>query len=299
MTRLVLLAAVSLTLAACTQDDFYVDPMDGSSEPEAGLPAFAADCPLRSDYYTIDRYTLPASAEQASAMGLNLDEDELLRPDNAIGQVYSLAASFADLWAAKEVSESVQWSLEIARCADDSDDVIAVWLLGPNDERIAPAVGQLDEDGRYAARRGVARVPASAFFDGGTGAEIHWSQGRGVSLSATATADGGLAGTLAFAFEQDADVAIVVGIQDAAVVGLATDPACTSGSPDCFWTSMFDDDGDGAVTFDEVQTSAAVTSLLAPDVDLLDGDGVYWPRHDGLRDSMSFGFEFHAIAADR
>jgi hypothetical protein len=299
MVRLIALtAAISLAATACVAEDSFIDPMDGSSRPEAGLPEFAADCPLRIDSYAIDRYTLPVSASLANDMGLNIDEDEVMRPDNAIGQVYASAAAFTSYWSNKQVADSVDWRLEIARCSDGSDDVIALYMLGPDDERIAPAVGQLDEAGVYAARRGVTHVPVSAFFDGGAGADIEWAEGRGVSLRATLTDDGDLEGTLAFAIEEDGEAAIVAGVYDAAQVQMAIDPVCISGSPDCFWTGMFDEDGDGDVSYDEIATSSAVSSLLSPDVDLLDGSGLYWPRHDEIKESLSFGFDFHAIAVN-
>jgi hypothetical protein len=65
--------------------------------------------------------------------------------------------------------------------------------------------------------------------------------------------------------------------------------------------NLFDTDDDGTVTRAEVEANDLVLALTDPDVDLLalvDGVPTYWPLHDDVRDSLSFGLGFHAVSAD-
>lgn len=65
---------------------------------------------------------------------------------------------------------------------------------------------------------------------------------------------------------------------------------CTSGTPGAQLLSLFDANHDGTISDDEVRGNAIIKGLLAPDVDLIGGDGV--------ADSLSVGVAFTAHGAD-
>ncbi len=56
-------------------------------------------------------------------------------------------------------------------------------------------------------------------------------------------------------------------------------------------------DGDCVVDFEELENNSLISSLLAPDVDLLDADGNFNPRDDGVKDSLSLGIAFTGVNA--
>jgi hypothetical protein len=56
-------------------------------------------------------------------------------------------------------------------------------------------------------------------------------------------------------------------------------------------------DGDCVVEFEELENNSLISSLLAPDVDLLDADGNFNPRDDGVKDSLSLGVAFTSVGA--
>ena len=77
-----------------------------------------------------------------------------------------------------------------------------------------------------------------------------------------------------------------------------TGPAmCVPGSDGELLQQLFDLNMDGAVTTIDLQMSALVATLIAPDVDLFDANGDFNPLVDGVKDSLSLGLFFTAVGA--
>lgn len=79
-------------------------------------------------------------------------------------------------------------------------------------------------------------------------------------------------------------------------------PCCEAGSSGEMLVELFDasEPLDCVVTLQELQSSSAIMSLVAPDVDLFDGDpadGNFAPRTDGIKDCLSLGLGFEATSA--
>lgn len=73
---------------------------------------------------------------------------------------------------------------------------------------------------------------------------------------------------------------------------------CATGSAGATITGLFDTTPtDCTVTVDELTNSPHISSLLAPDVDLLDRDGNYNPLSDSVKESFSIGVGFSAVRA--
>jgi hypothetical protein len=77
------------------------------------------------------------------------------------------------------------------------------------------------------------------------------------------------------------------------------DPCCEDGSTGQLLIDLFDesDPQDCVVTLEELKNNSLISSLLAPDVDLFDGDpsaNKFDPRKDGVKDSLSLGIGFTA-----
>ncbi|HTM21013.1 MAG TPA: hypothetical protein VL172_10910, partial [Kofleriaceae bacterium] len=80
---------------------------------------------------------------------------------------------------------------------------------------------------------------------------------------------------------------------------------CEDGSTGRTLLDLFDEtdtngdpNPDCMVTLEELEANSLISSLLAPDVDLLDGDGNFNPRKDGVKDSLSLGIAFTTTTAD-
>lgn len=72
---------------------------------------------------------------------------------------------------------------------------------------------------------------------------------------------------------------------------------CEQGSNGATIMSLFDENGDCTVTAMELQNNALLQNLLAPDLDLLDGNGNIAPGSDGVLDSLSLGVGYSAVGA--
>jgi len=78
---------------------------------------------------------------------------------------------------------------------------------------------------------------------------------------------------------------------------------CTEGSTGETLVDLFDNcDADStscdcAVDLNELKTNDLISSLLAPDVDLLDENGNFNPRKDEVKDALSLGIGFTAVGA--
>lgn len=75
------------------------------------------------------------------------------------------------------------------------------------------------------------------------------------------------------------------------------DGVCAPGSSGGLFLEVFDDDGDGAITFDEVSEDALVRTPLQSDIDYLDAEGRPNPRCDGIKDGLSVAVGFTAVPA--
>jgi hypothetical protein len=59
-----------------------------------------------------------------------------------------------------------------------------------------------------------------------------------------------------------------------------------------------DVNGDGVVSPAEMLANELFAALAAPDLDLLapvDGELVFWPNRDNVRESLSMGLSLHAV----
>lgn len=70
---------------------------------------------------------------------------------------------------------------------------------------------------------------------------------------------------------------------------------CDEGATGRTLLDLFDEDDTCDVTLQELKDNSLISSLLAPDVDLLDADGKFDPRQDGVKDSLSLGLAFTGV----
>lgn len=317
----ILASAVSLSLVACggggdddTGDD-VVDPAGTHSQ------------------YVMSEILLPTTATQANMFGLNLDGDPQNRPDNALGSILSTLAGqgnfdiqasldaqvaegsivlltdiqATDLAMASGVGLRVYLgeNPSIAPCADANDMVCGNHLEGTASFEIDPAsptdallVGSII-GGRFTGGPGTVTIQIS-LVEGGAPLTLDLIGAR-VEIGAV-SATGLMSGKLGGAITQaDLDNVVLPAMVDIMTTTfeddcMGTAPACCdAGSTGETLMDLFDENDDCTVDLTELKNNSLISSLLAPDVDLLDGSGNFAPRSDNVKDSLSLGIAFTGV----
>ncbi len=123
-----------------------------------------------------------------------------------------------------------------------------------------------------------------------------------VSAAGDMLMDGILGGAITEAEAQTNILPVIVGLVRTTVM-----EDCTLGPPMCCpdgtgktLLDLFDPDDEGAdcqVSAMQVENNAIVSSILSPDIDLLDASGAFNPLDDGVDDSISLGLGFTGVKA--
>lgn len=288
-------------------DDDRPTPLPGSVEPP---------CTLRSEAFAIDELTLSLAMSDIERCSLNLDGDPHDRTNYAAGWALwhvlnQWPADAEDLFSALRAAiaeQRLRWLVEVETCAepaDDDADYVRVGLYRGTDrdsdgvlelarDDQLPAVGERLEQSDatlVSARHGIGTVPASAFLDLLQSREdFSWIVGDGLAFDLVLTPDGALEGI--------AGLGLQPAIQELAGDMLAEFYTVKLNEGTSEYARGLDDNGDGVVTRDEFLNDQLAASLLSLDLDLfaaVDGEWVYWPRHDGEKDRLSVGVCFHAV----
>jgi hypothetical protein len=324
----------SLAFVACTSgggDDSGDDDDDTACYEN---PAACVDSTGTHHQYVADTLTLPESASAAQQLGLDLDGDPQARPDNALGQILSTLAAQGDVGLQANVDASVAdggiiilFDLQ-ATALTTASKVGGQVLLGDNPT--PPACGgpmdmfcrqHLDGNASFEKH---AESPDDAIlagqiiggkFTGGPGevtiqlaiAELAAPitlnlVGARVELQATEThlTSGKLGGAVTQTELDDNVLPAIVDIMAETIAEYCTGEVprcCTEGSTGETIIDLFDDNDDCQVTLTELKENDLISSLLAPDVDLLDENGKFNPRVDGVKDSLSLGVGFTGVGA--
>lgn len=291
--------------------------VDASPGADASLDA--PDAGPSEERFLISSFTIAGSVGAALGLGLDIDGDGSV--DNDLGIV------MGDIAETAEIDPGVVFAEGVAR-----GDVIQLLALavGPEGQgTLRGLVGQdldadpsdnLSGDEPFAVadsaptdtplpvEAGVTRItagpgemplhlPLAAPFDGVVTARL-----LGARVDAERQPDGSIAGTLGGSFlATDVDLLLVplvaVGLNELVERDCPAGPgSCEAGSGGERMLSLVDADQDGLITDDEVRDSLLFsTSLLEPDVDLLDAAGNYAP--DGVEESLSWGMGFATTGA--
>lgn len=273
--------------------------------------------------YVLDSLTLPETSAQAAALGFDLDGD--LRADNAFGQVLASLAGGIGIQASMDEAIASGQTILLADlqtphlvgascaglttylgdnpgtspCLDPSDLICGQHLDGSTsfDFRADSPLDAL-----------IIGDIVSSTFGGGPGqAVIEISllgtpftfQLVGAHAEFDATSTDLTQGRIGGGIDPQNDAlpavtAIISTIVARDCMGTAP-PCCPAGSDGQTFIDLFDANADCVVDATEVSQSTFIASLLAPDVDLLDGGGA--PGSDGVPESLSFGVGFGAVAA--
>ena len=311
-------------LAACAPD---VSPGAPDAMPR---PDAAPKLPVGDHHpYAIDALSIPTTAAEGQALGLDVDGDGDV--DNQLGAIVALLSSNgADINAT--VTEQIDRG-ELIHLADlqvqdlDNAESSALYVWTGANPQPEPCLGATDTVCRqHLLGNGsfdvTATAPAEAMIFGDV-VTWHYSGSRGtvtieiplfisdaaltlqmidaraeVDLSESQLTDGRLAGAVT-----DEYIQAEVLPQLVTVLGVLVAEDCTGTAPDCCIAGTdgetvlgyFDTDDSCTVSLAELQDSILLDSVLAPDVDLLDEEGL--SGSDGVLDSVSLGVGFTAVRA--
>jgi hypothetical protein len=296
-----------------------------AAAPDAAWPDGGTIDPTGSHtQYVADSIDVPTTASEATALGLDLDGDPMLRPDNALGQILAVLVTegggdpqgavdnfvaqgtlihIMDLQATSLVDATgVGFGLFVGQDSDvpafpaDNFSGAEMFLIAPE----TPTDGFLEgaiTGGHLGAGPGT--VPLMVAVDPDLDPILLHLVGAKVvaDVGPTNVVNGRLGGALTGA---EVDNVLLPALHDIYALIVAEDcpgGVCTAGSAGETLLDLFDENKDGMITLAELQESALIQSLFAPDVDLFDATGAYNPRVDGLKDSLSFGVGFTAVGA--
>jgi hypothetical protein len=333
ISTFVLATALSLPLVACgsSGDD------DGDDDDDVGAcyddPGACVD-PTGSDtQYVADTITMPTSATQAQQLGIDLDGDPQGRPDNALGQILSTLASQGDINLQESINEQVDdgglillFNLKATGLTTAVD--AGGWIyLGDNPSPEPCTTADPPVCGQHLSGQGTFDVAASSPTDAVLHGDIIGSKLTGgpgkvtlelalgdidpitvnmigarmeVNVATTALTSGKIGGAVTQAELDNNVLPAIVTVMDESIsedcLGAAP-TCCTEGSTGETLIDLFDEDDDCAVSLEELRTNDLISSLLSPDVDLLDENGDFNPRVDEVKDSLSLGIGFSAVGA--
>jgi len=267
---------------------------------EGGPPQYEPpDCPLRSKHYLVEQIDLAQNLSESIDAAFDLDGDA--QPDNTVASI--LASATRNLGSALDfeagANDSVAdrralWVVTLSECPDGSHRELS---LGRGEDRDDDGRVEVADSGEPATEvvrdrqplyvHGMGEAPLSIFFDPTATSALRWGPVYAVSAESSVSASRmqlrlgfGMPGPLAEIVAQ----AFLTSAMDDAMVGL------------------FDVDDDGTVTVEEIEDSSLVQSTFGnPDIDLLidrGGEQVYWPRQDGILESVSFAARLSAVEVE-
>lgn len=148
-------------------------------------------------------------------------------------------------------------------------------------------------------RGGPASVTIEISLDGDNAFPLHLVGARAeVDVTASRLLDGRLGGGIDAVNEfLPALHALLAGVIAVDCGGTPETMCCTLDSSGQTLVSLFDANGDCSVSLAELAEDSLITTLLAPDVDLLDADGAFNPNVDGVNDLVSLGIGFTSAGA--
>ncbi|MBT8496506.1 MAG: hypothetical protein KJO07_25890 [Deltaproteobacteria bacterium] len=321
----VLATALPLALVGCGSED------GSSSGPEAE----ELDETGTHNTYVLDSLQVPTSPSEANALGLNIDFDDQDIPDNQLGKILSTLASAAggDFDISTSLAETIATGDIILLSSIQATDLsnaagAGMWVYIGDEPSRSPCTGEEDTtcgkhlDGQtgFAIKADSPRNAlitgqiAGGKFDGGPGTvrlELPLVGDTplvldliGAQAKVTVGANGLQSGRLGGAVTEDALRTDVLPALQQILVDVAGEDCVPGGETCCTPEStgellydLFDEDGSCDISLTELENNSLISTLLAPDLDLLDEGGNFNPNSDGVLDSLSLGIGFSAVGA--
>jgi hypothetical protein len=302
----------------------------GSDSPPVQGDAATPDAPVGEHYlFVVSEVRLPTSQSEAQLLGLDIDGDPAGAPDNKLGEILFNLTTLGNFEPQENfdqfIANGVVIQLFDLQATEFEAGASALrGFLGRNPvpspciSVADPVCGRhLDGAGSFSvdltAPLGtvMAGPVTSGRLENGPGEMplyLPLMEGRdplvvtlvGSRVDATVSPDG-MSGRLGGALRvEEIDAVVFPEIHAIVAAQIAADcnaGVCPGGSNGQALLDLFDANGDGMVSLEELRESQLISNLFAPDIDLYDGEGFFNPRIDGVNDSLSLGVSFTAVPA--
>jgi hypothetical protein len=307
-TRFAFVAWTVFAAAACEEPE--VDAWAPGEIDPAGLPY----------RYLIDEVDLPDTMTEAETYGMVLDGNSIGRPNNALGQILTVVFAHVDSDLDRSANRAITdgrslhlLEVQATSLADAAGVGVQIFLGVDRDDpgdnfsgfetfdlvdgpASQPLTGEIVR-GRLAADLGVVPLRiALPHVDRAFTLELEAAQIEADVITPT-TVEGRIGGALSEQAVHDQLLPLILASLEGSIALDCDAGTCEPDSHGALFLELFDADGDGALTLDELASSSLVASLLLPDIDLFDADGNYGPRTDGVKDALSVGLRFTAVPA--
>jgi hypothetical protein len=277
-----------------------------------GAPTADAESGVRNSYVQ-NSLRVPTTPVEAQMFGSDLDGDPSNRVDNLMGSVLATFASQGvDIQATTDqaVADGTIVHLHTLTASGSDGATWRVFLGEPTtsppdfsgsgmftiaaDSPPDPRLDGTNTGGHVMA--GPGNISIQLYMFGGTTPLRLDLVGAFIDVTVNAVGcTGKLGGGI---LPEDIDTQMIPQWADSMNATVAADPGCPAscGASAQTLLDLFDADGDGTITADELRTSDPVSNLL-PDIDLFDATGAYDPREDGVKDAVSLGIALSCVAA--
>jgi hypothetical protein len=245
--------------------------------------------------FVIDTITLPTNNKSIDQLADDLDGDG--SPDNRAGSTIAVLFSLDDATThGADMIASGALASEIEIVSDDlvTDDTVAVLYHGAPGDTPVPVGGRLSETGFAPNLTRQTRVPGEAvlrlpIFADADPVSVHVV---GLEIELTRDGRGGFDGLVAGGIRNDDALdAVFAGVVQM-IAANPQDHLVLAGTTDL--------DHDAILTREEIAHAPLIAALLAPDIQLFDGDR-FAPRPPGAHttpDALSIGFAIHLTPCD-
>lgn len=296
---------ILLLLTACSA-------LQPTPSPVVPTPTIQATPATGAKYYFVtNKLLLPTTQEQTQEFALNIDADSQNQSDNKFGELLTLLTSASqgfELQATLDqaINSGQLISLHVVKTNDLVNDPNVLWsiFLGQSTQS-APAFNgsdQLTLDSAMPVNSPIVGTLTNGHFVGGPGMThiqmmllgqivdvdligVHLES----DLSTSGCTNGKIGGGITSEdFRGNLLPAIAAGITQ---IVAADQTAATVLLP------IFDGDGNGTITSEELEKNPLLMLAISPDLDLLDGSGNFNPGQDGVKDSYSAGLGFTCVPA--
>jgi hypothetical protein len=268
--------------------------------------------------YVLSSLDIPEDSDETEALGMDLDGDG--RSDNGLGTILgSLAGPPVNLTFQGTIDQQIAeggililaslqatdlntaaaagfWTYlgadpSVAPCDGVGDIVCGKHLAGTSSFNIDPAspmnsvvAGSIAE-GHFSGTQGSATFSIQFAADGepinltlvGARAEL--------DVATDSLGAGRLAGAIPY---DDVENEILPAIHEVMVASIGNDCGNIA-------FTLFDTDKNCMISLEEFTSSTVVQTIVAPDIDMFDGDGNFAPGSDGVDDAISVGLGFTAV----
>jgi len=285
--------------------------------------------------FVLDSLTLPTNPTEATELGLNIDYDDNDIPDNQLGKILATLSSAAggDFDLQTSMAETINAGEIILLSSIQATSLTnaagaGMWVyLGDMPSREPCSSPEDTTCGKHldglTSFSIAADSPDSALVTGSiVGGKFSGGPGNvrldlplvgstplvlnliGAQAKVTVSADGLTSGRLGGAVTEDALQKDVLPALHSILVEVAAED-CTGSAPACcvadstgeLLYDLFDEDDNCDISLSELENNSLISTLLAPDLDLLDAKGNFNPNSDGVLDSLSLGIGFTAVKA--